>query len=94
MSIYGERMARVETEIKELRLKAEENKITNDQQFHKVNEQFTEVNEKFKEVNDKLDQILTLRDKGVGAFWLASVIFGTGIVGALAACFNWMWKGS
>lgn len=36
-----------------------------------------------KEMNDKLDSLLTLRHKGVGAFWLASALMGTGIVGFL-----------
>jgi len=40
--------------------------------------------------NMKLDELLTLRSKGVGAFWLASALFGTGLVGVLAALFQWM----
>jgi hypothetical protein len=33
------------------------------------------------EINDKLDELLTLRNKGIGAFWLASALIGTGFVG-------------
>lgn len=76
MSVYGERIMRLETEVTELRIRAEENKLTNDKQFA--------------EVNQKLDALLTLRDKGIGAFWLASVVVGTGIAGALWAAFNWL----
>lgn len=36
-----------------------------------------------KEMNEKLDSLLTLRHKGVGAFWLASAVLGTGIIGFL-----------
>ncbi len=33
-----------------------------------------------KDISSKLDSLLTLRDEGVGAFWLASLLMGTGIV--------------
>lgn len=39
--------------------------------------------------NDKLDALLALRNKGLGAFWLATSLLGTGIVGFLAAIFDW-----
>lgn len=38
----------------------------------------------------KLDELLALRHKGVGAFWLASALLGTGIVGF----FQWLFKGA
>lgn len=34
----------------------------------------------FLEVNNKLDDLLALRNKGVGAFWLASSLMGTGVL--------------
>lgn len=37
----------------------------------------------------KLDELLTFKSKGMGAFWLASTIFGTGLVGAIVAFTNW-----
>lgn len=73
----------MESEVKELRLRAEENKQINDAQFDKVSDEFDAVNK-------KLDDLLTLRSKGIGAFWLASVLFGTGLVGGLIAFFNWL----
>lgn len=76
MSLYGERMARIEKDVEQLKIRAEENKVENDKQFA--------------EVNEKLDNLLALRDKGVGVFWLASIIFGTGIAGAFLALFNWI----
>jgi len=33
------------------------------------------------EINKKLDELLALRHKGIGAFWLASSLFGTSIIG-------------
>ena len=42
------------------------------------------------EIKDKLDELLLLRSKGAGAFWLASSILGTGIVGVVVALISWM----
>lgn len=42
------------------------------------------------ETNNKLDELLTLRSKGVGAFWLASGLLGTGFVGAIAVFIDWL----
>lgn len=40
-------------------------------------------------MDTKLDELLALRQKGMGAFWLASSILGTGIIGAIALVINW-----
>lgn len=42
------------------------------------------------ETNQKLDELLALRYKGVGAFWLASALLGTGIVGSLLTFLTWL----
>lgn len=44
-------------------------------------------------MDKKLDDLLELRYKGAGAFWLASALIGTGIIGVFAQVFNWF-KGS
>ena len=75
MSVYAERMARMEAELEAVRDSFDEHK--------------KETKEQFAEINGKLDNLLTLRDKGVGAFWLASTILGTGIAGAIFAFFGW-----
>jgi hypothetical protein len=49
-----------------------------------------EDRKKLDEVNSKLDQLLELRAKGAGAFWLASALFGTGIVGSFSWLFGWI----
>lgn len=41
------------------------------------------------ETNKKLDELLTLRSKGLGAFWLASTLLGTSIIGVIASVFGW-----
>jgi hypothetical protein len=40
-------------------------------------------------IETKLDDLLALRNRGIGAFWLASGLLGTGIIGALGAIFGW-----
>lgn len=49
--------------------------------------QLTTSNE---EVCKKLDDLLQLRSKGMGAFWLASSLLGTGIIGIVFALISWM----
>lgn len=44
-----------------------------------------------REINDKLDTLLAIRNKGLGAFWLASTLLGTGIVGFVVQIISW-WK--
>ncbi len=44
---------------------------------------------KLTEINAKLDEILVLRNKGLGAFWLATTLLGTGIFGVMAIVFDW-----
>lgn len=45
-------------------------------------------------INKKLDELLVLRNKGLGAFWLASALFGTGIIGSLVSFIIWLKGGS
>lgn len=46
--------------------------------------------EEQKEINQSLRDLLELRNKGVGAFWLASSLVGTGVVGAVLALIEWI----
>lgn len=36
----------------------------------------------------KLDELLTLKDKGLGAFWLASILIGAAFTGIIAFVTN------
>lgn len=49
-----------------------------------------QLERKLDEVNDKLDTLLALRNKGAGAFWLASIIFGTSIMGGVTLLLNYL----
>lgn len=41
-------------------------------------------------MSEKLDDLLALRHKGVGAFWLASALLGTSIMGAILTVIEWV----
>lgn len=53
---------------------------------HRINA----IDNEIKTVNTKLDELLQLRSKGMGAFWLASLLVGTGIFGFFVTMMNWM----
>lgn len=46
--------------------------------------------ERLPEIERKLDELLEFRSKGMGAFWLASALLGTGIVGAVLQFISWL----
>lgn len=50
----------------------------------------TESKARDDDITTKLDGLLELKSKGMGAFWLASTIVGTGIVGMIVAFANYM----
>ena len=60
MSVYGERVAALEVEIKELKLDMSEYKH--------------QTPETLKDISHKLDTLLALRNKGAGVFWFLSGI--------------------
>lgn len=43
-------------------------------------------------MDGKLDDLLALRHKGIGAFWLASALAGTGIIGGVSLLWDWLSK--
>lgn len=40
-------------------------------------------------MSKKLDELLGLRNRGIGAFWLASALAGTGIIGLAVSLVDW-----
>lgn len=42
------------------------------------------------EIRADLKDLLALRHKGVGAFWLASALTGTGIIGGVSLIWDWL----
>lgn len=45
---------------------------------------------KLDEIDKKLDDLLALRNRGVGAFWLASILFGTTLLGIINFIIDWI----
>ena len=43
-------------------------------------------------IEQKLDSLLSLKQQGMGAFWLASSLVGVGFIGFIGTVFEW-WKG-
>jgi len=46
--------------------------------------------ERLQDIEDKLDDLIALRNKGTGAFLLASALLGTGIIGTIVQIIEWM----
>ena len=46
------------------------------------------LEEKVDEINEKLDDLLALKYKGAGAFWLMSILFGSGFAAILFRFFG------
>ena len=42
------------------------------------------------ERDKKLDELLTLKHRGMGAIWLASLLFGSSMLAALATLISWI----
>lgn len=63
-------------------------------QVEHLNAQFildrAERKQELSELGDKLDELLSLKDRGAGAFWLFGIIFGSGIIGVVTALVSWI----
>lgn len=46
------------------------------------------------DTNEKLDDLLALRNKGAGAFWLATTLAGIGAVGIFMQFMEWLGGGN
>lgn len=49
-----------------------------------------ENNEAIGKLTDKIEDLLALRNKGMGVFWLFSTIFGSGIIGLVITIVQWI----
>lgn len=56
----------------------------------KLETEMTHLKKSNEEIKIKLDQLLELKSKGVGAFWLASLLLGTSIVGTFVTFLDWV----
>lgn len=76
MTTQSERLVSVEVEVRELKKAFEEHK--------------TETKNNFTEINEKLDDLLALRNKGAGVFWLASGLLGAGLLSGFWQFVAWL----
>lgn len=67
MSVYGERIVKLEERVNELA-------------------------SRMGRVEEKLDQLLTLKDKGAGAFWLVGLIVSSGIITVIVEGVRWFFR--
>lgn len=65
--------------------------ITQAERIAALEVRVSEMQKQQNEINDKLDDLLAMRHKGIGAFWLASTLLGTGIVGFVVQFIDW-WR--
>lgn len=54
---------------------------------------FDQMEEHISDISAKLDQLLELKSKGLGAFWLVSLIFGSGVLGVIMMVANYFKPG-
>ena len=83
MSTQGERLARMEVEVMALKDSLDEHKVD-------TKEKFEEVRKDLEGINSKMDDLLALRNKGAGVFWLIASLIGTGIVGGAWQVLNFL----
>lgn len=62
---------------------------TQAERLARLEERVNALEGKVDNMNDKLDELLALRNKGAGVFWLASTLIGTGIAGAFFQIMSW-----
>lgn len=49
-----------------------------------------ETRSEYQSVSAKLDNLLTLKHKGMGAFWLASTLIASGLIGFVSTFVSWL----
>lgn len=59
-------------------------------QVEKLIEAQKTTNEQLKASNSKLDELIALRNKGAGVFWIASTIFGTSLLALMSFILSWI----
>jgi len=69
------------------------NSITQVERIAALEVQVSDMQKQQQQIHDKLDELLALRNKGLGAFWLSSGLLGTGIVGFIVQLVDWIRHG-
>ncbi len=65
-----------------------------EQSVDRLRDDVTELKEDQKEINKKLTELLNLKQRGAGVFWLLSTLMGeVGLIGFVIFCFEHLKKG-
>lgn len=64
--------------------------MTTEERLAVLEAQYEHMSNQQSEIVRKLDDLIALRNKGTGAFLLASALLGTGIIGVITQIFEWM----
>lgn len=63
--------------------------ITQAERTARLETKVEDIENTLEKMDGKLDDLLALRNRGVGAFWLAATLLGSGIIGLVANIFGW-----
>jgi hypothetical protein len=63
--------------------------LTQAERIAMLETQVVNLSDNVTSMNNKLDDLLALRNKGAGAFWLATILCGTTMVGVVGWLFNY-----
>jgi hypothetical protein len=63
--------------------------MTQGERITAVEVRLSALERKVESMDSKLDQLLELKLKGQGIFWLASALFGTSIIGGITVMLSW-----
>lgn len=55
----------------------------------RMEERVDELSQRMERVESKLDQLLELKNKGAGAFWLVSLVVSSGVITAILEGIRW-----
>lgn len=56
----------------------------------RLEERVSELDSRMERIEQKLDALLELKNKGAGAFWLMSLIVGSGVLGLVIEGVKWL----
>lgn len=63
--------------------------MTTAERLARLEAEFHQIKTSQEDINRKLDDLIALRNRGVGAFWLASTLFGTTLIGVIGMIISW-----
>lgn len=68
--------------------------MTQSERITALEVQVAALREELRQNNTNLQELLALRNKGAGIFWLMSVLFGAAMVGWFSLAVSWLKHGA